>query len=483
MNMKPAVLYARVSSREQEREGYSIPAQLKLLREYAAKQGYQIVREFIDIETAKTAGRKQFGEMVQFLEKNDACRVVLVEKTDRLYRNLRDCVTLEDLGVEIHLPKEGQIIGKNSKSQAKLMHGIQLVIARNYVENLTEGVKKGMREKAAQGIYPGRPPLGYRNNKLHHTIELHPENAEVAKRLFELYATGNYSLADLRQIIRTETGKRITKSHIHDGILRNEFYIGFFIWGGERYKASHLALVTPELFQRVQAVFDGRNKPKYKKHKFAFGGLLTCAYDNCRITAELKKERYAYYRCTGYKGKCVLPRMREAELGRRLGAILQGIHVSGELLKQLEKSLAEHERLAQSQKRQQREKLEQRLANVRQRIDQVYLDKLDGKVSEDFWQTKTTEWRVEEQQLVATVQRLQQVTSASPLNAKKISELADKAHSLYVLQSSVEQGKLLKKLLVMCRVDAAHLYPTYRKPLDLLMSSQNTLVRKQSSPV
>jgi hypothetical protein len=69
------------------------------------------------------------------------------------------------------------------------------------------------------------------------------------------------------------------------------------------------------------------------------------------------------------------------------------------------------------------------------------------------------------------------------LNAKKISELADKAHSLYVLQSSVEQGKLLKKLLVMCRVDATHLYPAYRKPLDLLMSSQNPLVRKQSSPV
>src|SRR5205085_8762051 len=112
--------YARVSSREQEREGYSIPAQLKLLREYAAKHGLTILREFIDVETAKTTGRKQFGEMVRFLEKHPQCRVVIVEKTDRLYRNFRDCVTLEDLDVEIHLPKEGQIIGKDSKSQAKL---------------------------------------------------------------------------------------------------------------------------------------------------------------------------------------------------------------------------------------------------------------------------------------------------------------------------------------------------------------------------
>ncbi len=80
-------------------------------------------------------------------------------------RNFRDCVTLEDLDVEIHLPKEGQIISKDSKSQAKLVHGIQLVIARNYIENLRDEVRKGMREKAAQGIYPSRPPLGYRNNK------------------------------------------------------------------------------------------------------------------------------------------------------------------------------------------------------------------------------------------------------------------------------------------------------------------------------
>ena len=65
------------------------------------------------------AGRKNFGEMVQYLEKSPACRVVIVEKTDRLYRNLRDCVTLEELEVEIHLPKEGQIISKSSRSQDK----------------------------------------------------------------------------------------------------------------------------------------------------------------------------------------------------------------------------------------------------------------------------------------------------------------------------------------------------------------------------
>jgi site-specific DNA recombinase len=98
--LRMAVLYARVSGKDQE-DGFSIPAQLKLLREYALKQGFKIIREFVDVETAKCAGRKHFGEMVKFFEKNPNCRVVLVEKTDRLYRNFRDCVTLEDLEVEI----------------------------------------------------------------------------------------------------------------------------------------------------------------------------------------------------------------------------------------------------------------------------------------------------------------------------------------------------------------------------------------------
>src|SRR5258708_17648496 len=192
--MREAVIYARGSSKDQEGEGYSIPAQLKLLGEYAQRNQFTIVREFVDVETAKIAGRKQFGEMLIFFSNTSACRVLIVEKTDRLYRNFRDCVTLEDLDVEIHLPKEGQVISKDSKSQAKLVHGIQVVIARNYIENLREEVKKGMREKAEQGIYPSRPPFGYRNNKVEHSIEVDPQKSPAATKLFELYATGQHSL-------------------------------------------------------------------------------------------------------------------------------------------------------------------------------------------------------------------------------------------------------------------------------------------------
>ena len=72
-----ATLYARVSSKEQEREGYSIPAQLKLLRDYALHHDLTLAREFVDVETAKQAGRGSFGEMLKFLARERACRVLL----------------------------------------------------------------------------------------------------------------------------------------------------------------------------------------------------------------------------------------------------------------------------------------------------------------------------------------------------------------------------------------------------------------------
>src|SRR5260370_20917665 len=275
--MKPAVIYARVSSKDQEREGYSIPAQLKLLREYAHAHEYEVVREFVDVETAKISGRKQFGAMVRFFRENRSCRTAIVEKTDRLYRNFRDCVTLEDLDIEIHLPKEGQVIGKDSKSQAKLVHGIQVVIARNYIENLREEVRKGMREKAEQGIYPSRPPFGYRNNVLEHTIELDPEKAPVAQRMFELYASGGHSLSTLRTALRVESRQSFPKGYLQR-LLLNPFYKGQFVWQGNIFRGTHTPLASEGLFERVQAVFRGHNKPKSQRRVFPFPTLPTCPY-------------------------------------------------------------------------------------------------------------------------------------------------------------------------------------------------------------
>src|SRR5580704_7584617 len=143
-----AVLRVRVSSKDQEKEGFSIPAQLRLLREYATSRGMVIANEFVDAESSKNGDGDGFTRMVQYLKKHPLCRAILVEKTDRLYRNPKDWVTIDELGVEIHLVKENVIFSSDSRSSEKFMHGMKVLMAKNYVDNLSEETLKGMTEKA-----------------------------------------------------------------------------------------------------------------------------------------------------------------------------------------------------------------------------------------------------------------------------------------------------------------------------------------------
>ena len=110
--------------KDQEREGFSIPAQLKLLRQYAREQQLTIVREFVDVETAKQSGRGGFGEMIAALNADVSCRTILVEKTDRLYRNIKDWMTVDDFDVTIHFVKENAVVSRTSRSSDKFLHGI-----------------------------------------------------------------------------------------------------------------------------------------------------------------------------------------------------------------------------------------------------------------------------------------------------------------------------------------------------------------------
>jgi DNA invertase Pin-like site-specific DNA recombinase len=187
-----AVIYVRVSSKEQEKEGFSIPAQLKLLKEYAAANGFAVAQEYVDVETAKQTGRAAFGEMVTFLKANRTVRAMLVEKTDRLYRNLKDWVTVDELDVEMHFPKEGVVLSRESRSSEKFMHGIKVLMAKNYIDNLSEETRKGMTEKAEQGFWPSAAPLGYRNvTRADGRKIIEPDEiaAPPIRKLFELVRT------------------------------------------------------------------------------------------------------------------------------------------------------------------------------------------------------------------------------------------------------------------------------------------------------
>ena len=333
MKHKPsAVLYARVSSKEQEREGYSIAAQRKLLRQYATDSDLRVLHEFVDVETAKDTGRKAYTRMVAFLHDHPGCRILLVEKTDRLYRNLKDWVRLDDLQLTVHFVKEGAILSPESRSNEKFMHGIRVLMAKNYIDNLSEEVKKGLQEKVDQGHWPTVAPVGYLNNRRTHLIERDPDRAPAITHLFERYATGDVSLKQVTATAFTDglthprSGRRLVKSEIHR-MLHNPIFYGAFRGKGKLYAGNHDPIVSKDLFDAVQAVFASANKPRYRTHRHAFAGLLTCGVCGCAITAEIKKSKYVYYHCTGYRGRCGNTYIREEDLASLLGDVVRRVQI------------------------------------------------------------------------------------------------------------------------------------------------------------
>jgi site-specific DNA recombinase len=170
-----------------------------------------------------------------------------------------------------------------------------------------------------------------------------------------------HSLNGVRRILKTEFDVSLAKGYL-ERLLKNPFYKGQFIWEDELYAGTNMPLISPEQFQQVQAVFRGHHKTKYRKHNFAFSGLLRCAYDDCMVTTEIQKNRYTYYRCTGFRGKCELPYFREGEIASRLGKVLEDIHIPDDVLKQLEKSLLTDKGRDAALRKQQGERFRQRLS-------------------------------------------------------------------------------------------------------------------------
>ena len=485
---KQAVIYARVSSKEQEKEGFSIPAQLKLLKEYAAAQGFAVAQEYVDIETAKQTGRTAFGEMVGYLKEHPAIRVMLVEKTDRLYRNLKDWVTVDELDVEIHFPKEGVVLSRESRSSEKFMHGIKVLMAKNYIDNLSEEARKGMQEKAEQGIWPTKSPLGYRNvagpdgKKI---IATDPDVAPIVSKLFEWYSTGQYALKEVAQkardagFIYRRTGASVPVSAVHS-ILRNRLYTGQFEWNGKLIQGRHQPLVSVELWERVQGVLDRRNANKAKRgrHDFAFSGLIACAKCGCSVVGEVKKHRYVYYHCTGYADKCQgnpascrRHYVREEVLEKQFTELLGQLQFDDELLEWVRSAL----HASQADERRDHEEAIRRLQaehkRIGDRINAMYLDKLDGRVGIAFFDKMSAQWREEQNRCLREIARHEFAEQSYMDEGVQILELARNAQKLFERQQPREKRRLLNFVLSNCSWEDGEVVATFRQPFDLLVQT------------
>ena len=471
------VIYARVSSAEQEL-GYSIPAQRELLHQYAAKQRMFIEREFVEAETAKRAGRTQFEAMLEYLRKHRQCRNILVEKTDRLSRNLQDAAAVDALGVDVHFVKEATILSKHSGASTKLTQGMKMLVAKHYTDNLSEEVKKGLRTKASQGMWPSYAPLGYENRvgvDQKRIIMPHPVLGPMITQLFEWFATQEYSLKALAQWAFEEgfrfrrSQAKVPVSTLHK-ILRNPIYMGEFDFGGVRYLGIHDPLVTTAVWNRVQMILERRGATKNRRtaREFAYSGLVRCGHCGCSMVAEVKKEKYVYYHCTGYRGKCGEPYTPEAVLGREFATSLQNLMISPAVSQWLDEELADSDKVKRATWEEAVRRYRSELSRCQGRLNLLYEDRLEGRIDLETYDRKAQENRDQEAQLRLKIDEIQAAATQPPADCVDLATLVRNVGFVLLNQSATEQRKMLQVLLLEASWKAGGLRISLREPFAML---------------
>lgn len=490
--MPKAVIYLRVSSKEQKEEGYSIPAQRKLLLDFARANGFKVVKEYEDNETAKSAGRANFGEMIEFIKQNKDVEVILVEKTDRLYRNFKDYVTIDDLGVTVYLVKESEILGKNSTSHQKFIHGIKVLMAKNFIDNLSEETKKGMLAKAESGVYPnGMLPVGYKlANVGDNSYPVVDEaNKDLAIQIFELYASGQYSLDSLIKKIKDEglfnpesfpsssRMKVITKSTLYR-ILHNPFYYGDFLWKGKLYHGNHTPLISKQLWDKVQgkllSYHEGAPVYKYNSLIFAFKGLLTCGECGRSITAERKTKlsgrKYVFYHCTKFNRKCEQGYTNEEKIDQQMLAELSKLNMPQKAIDYVTNGLKQSLNLKRNTEDKAKQNLEEQKQKLENRMSVLYEDRLDRTITKDFYDRKSAEYETKVKDLEQKISRYTQADFDYYQFGSKILELANKASFLYKNALPEEKRELLGFLLSNSQLKDEKVLINYKKPFDRVLN-------------
>ena len=270
----------------------------------------------------KPGNRPEFDKMIALIESKQA-NAILTWKPDRLCRNPKEGGHLLQL-LQDNILKEircatGEVYTPESDH---LILQIHFGMANQYSRNLSQNVKRGLSHKCERGQYPRPAPVGFEGygERGQRNIKLHPFEAPILKSLFEMASTGKFSLAYLvdiayKQGLRTKTGKRISKSHLHV-ILTSPTYYGYFYQNGELYKGNFEPLIPKTLWDMVQKALMDRSKPAVNSWKSEWNGLAYCGVCGCAITISNKTKNYkrtgrsviySYAHCTHRRGNCTQP--------------------------------------------------------------------------------------------------------------------------------------------------------------------------------
>ena len=474
-----AVLYCRVSSKEQAQEGFSLDAQEKTGRDYARLKGLEIMRFWKMSESAWSKGRNEFNQMVEFLKNHPEIDHVIFDSPDRMTRNdfdkLKVSVLVKEHGKVIHFARTGKVISNKSGSDDEFMLDIEIAVAKKWSNDISRKASMGMREKAEQGFYPGWAPMGYLNDKVTRRIKVDSDVAPLVVHAFTLMASGQCSL-DILVVrlfalgLRTREGGKVKKSSIEQ-MLKNPFYHGSFRWKGRIYSGNHEPLISKQLFDAAIAALTGRGHPaKPRSNGHLFNNLATCGICGCKIVGEMKKGQYLYYHCTFSKGRHAgIPYLGESRFVELFDRCVEQVTISDDCMKWLSDVIEDYQgdqvRLVDSRV----VALNHQKAMLEDRLSRLYDHLCDGRLTPDVFGQKESEYRDELAKVVENLKGCEPERMVALSEVEETLELANRLYPTYMGFDAEQKAQMLRLLASNYTLDGATISATYRKPFSLFM--------------
>ena len=462
--------YIRVSTARQGEKGVSLQEQREAILRCSERLGYQITSWFEERETAAKRGRPIFNEMLKRLRKGQA-HGVLIHKIDRSARNLRDWADLGELidrGIEVSFANENLDLQSRG---GRLSADIQAVVAADFIRNLREETRKGMRGRLRQGLLPFGAPIGYLNMGKGNPKEIDPVSGPLVKKAFQLYGRGTCSFRQLVEELRhwglrNHRGGKVTRNGI-SSMLNNPFYIGLIHIKrtGETFEGCHQPLISKALFDRVQAVMRGKTVACTQRHEFVFQRLLVCQGCGHSLTGETHKG-YIYYCC--HTKNCLTTCVREERVEEDVEEKLASLRLTdGELnyVQQKVTALREH---WVTEKDSLQNALRLRLGQVGERLNRLTDAFLDGAVERELFENKKASLLMERKDLEEKMAQLDKKGSSTADRVQEFLELANSAQLTYKTGLPDEKREILKTVTSNRTVLGKNVEITLSKPFFLI---------------
>lgn len=475
-----AVAYARVSTKDQERTGHTLPMQSKNMLEYAQKRGLQIVKDFVVAESASKRDRVFYQGMWVYLGQHPEIKHIIFEEIDRFTRNDKDKVDLSDRvnnnGYVAHFVMEKLTLDKETSPNDIFLFDILAAKAKNYSQALSQKVKKGQMGKLSKGGYPGGyPPFGYTKTN----GELVPEepDATCVKKAFVLCDEDHLPLTAIAKRLnamgfRRRSHKKFNKGYVHY-MLTNPIYSGVIAWKGQTYPGTHDPLIDRRRFNRVCQWLSRKGPYHWGVHTFTYRGFLQCGECGSAITAEIQKG-FIYYHCTHYRKCSQRPYTREETLEEQFHEVFTQLHLKEKSAEVVKSGILANREEEYGFQKTRVENLKEQYRRLIEWIDKIYDDKMAGLIDEEMYRRKTADYQKRKGELTETIADYMNGNVPTFQLSLNVLELADRAAEIYKRRNPEEKQMLLKILLSNALLKDKKVDATLRVPFNYIVEYNKT---------